>query len=141
MNEQKINWTNAIIGGILGTFAFDIVGFLFTGVWWDIPAVLGAKTELGFAYGVVGHFSNGIFLAILYAGIASSLWGPGWARTLLFVTAETIALVWFFMFPLLGAGIAGTKIAAIIPLVSLVRHLAYGVPLWFFTHKIEVSVN
>jgi len=135
MDTKKINWKNAIIGGILGTLAFDIVGFLFTGTWWDIPSLLGEKTGLGTTYGVFGHFSNGIFLAILYAGIAPSLWGPTWLRTFLFVTIETIALVWFFMFPLLGAGIAGTKMAAIIPLVSLVRHWSYGIPLWYFVHK------
>lgn len=135
MNSNQINWKNAIIGGVLGTIAFDIVGFFFTGTWWDIPVLLGERTGLGTAYGVFGHFSNGILLAILYAGIAPSLWGPTWARTLLFVTAETVALVWFFMFPLLGAGIAGTKMAAIIPLVSLIRHIVHGVPVWYFVHK------
>jgi hypothetical protein len=128
MNTNKINWKNAIIGGVIGTIAFDIIGFFFTGTWWDI-------------HGVFGHFSNGILLAILYAGIAPSLWGPTWLRTLLFVTAETVALVWFFMFPLLGAGIAGTKMAAIIPLVSMVRHIAYGVPVWYFVHKLQNKEN
>ena len=133
--ENKINWLRAITAGVAGTLAFDIVGFLFSGQWWDIAAILGEKTELGFSFGVLGHFSNGILLAILYAGIAPSLWGPNWVRTLTFVTAETVALVWFFMFPLLGGGIAGTKIAAIIPLVSLLRHWAYGVPLYFIIHR------
>jgi hypothetical protein len=135
MNSNKINWKNAVIGGIVGTLFFDLVGLLFTGTWWDIPGLLGEKTGLGIAYGVAGHFSNGVLLAILYAGIAPSLWGPSWLRTLLFVTAETVALVWLFMFPLLGAGVAGIKIATTIPIVSLVRHWAYGIPLWFFIHK------
>lgn len=131
----KINWKNALLGGIIGTLFFDVIGFAFTGMWWDIPAVLGEKTGLGFAYGVFGHFGNGLLLAVLYAGIAPSLWGPAWVRTLTFVTAETIALVWLFMFPLLGAGIGGTNLAPIIPLVSLLRHIAYGVPLFYFVHK------
>jgi hypothetical protein len=135
MNNNKINWQNAIIAGIVGTLAFDSIGFLLTGQWWDIPALLGEKTGLGFVYGVFGHYSNGVLLAILYSGIAPSLWGPNWLRLLLFVTAETIALVWFFMLPLLGAGIAGTKMAAIVPFVTLMRHLAYGVPLWYFIHR------
>lgn len=88
-------------------------------------------------YGVFGHYSNGILLAVLYAGIAPSLWGLTWLRALLFATAETIALVWFFMFPLLGAGIAGTKMAAIIPVVSMVRHWAYAIPLWYFIHQFK----
>lgn len=135
---HRINWRNALLAGIIGTLFFDLVGLAFTGTWWDIPSVLGEKTGLGFTYGIVGHFANGILLAVLYAGIAPSLWGPNWARVLLFVTAETIALVWFFMFPLLGAGIAGVKLAAIIPLVSLVRHIAYGVPVYYFIHKFKI---
>lgn len=127
--ETKINWQKAILAGVLGTVAFDIIGFAFTGQWWDIAGIIGEKTGLGLAYGVLGHYSNGILLAVLYAGIAPSLWGPSWARALTFVTAETIALVWLFMFPLLGGGIAGTKIAAIIPLVSMARHWAYAIPL------------
>ena len=133
--EIKINWQKAIIAGLLGTVAFDIVGFAFTGQWWDIAGIIGEKTELGLAYGVLGHYSNGILLAVLYAGIAPSLWGPSWARALTFVTAETIALVWLFMFPLLGGGIAGTKIAVIIPFVSMVRHWAYAIPLIYFLPK------
>lgn len=137
MNSNKINWTKAIIAGVIGTLAFDIVGYLFTGTWWDTAALIGEKTGLGLIYGVFGHYSNGILLAVLYAGIAPSLWGPTWLRALLFATAETIALVWFFMFPLLGAGIAGTKMAAIIPVVSMVRHWAYAIPLWYFIHQFK----
>ncbi|UZR99065.1 hypothetical protein [Chondrinema litorale] len=135
MNTHKINWINAIIGGILGTLAFDLVGFAFTGQFWDIAGLLGEKTGLGFAYGLFGHYSNGILLAVLYAGIAPSLIGPNWLRTLVFVTAETIALVWFFMFPLLGGGIAGAEMSEIIPVLSMVRHWAYGIPLWYFVHQ------
>lgn len=91
------------------------------------------------AFGVLGHYTNGVLLAILYAGIAPSLWGPNWLRAFVFVTAETVALVWFFMFPLLGAGIAGIKMAAIIPIVSMVRHWAYAVPLWYFTHQLKIN--
>ena len=127
--DTKINWQKAIVAGLLGTLAFDIVGFAFTGQWWDIAGIIGEKTGLGLGYGVMGHYSNGVLLAVLYAGIAPSLWGPSWARALTFVTAETIALVWLFMFPLSGGGIAGTKIAAIIPLVSMARHWAYAIPL------------
>ncbi len=139
MKTQKINWINAIIAGIVGTVAFDLVGYLFTKQLWDIAHLLGEKTGLGFAYGLFGHYSNGILLAVLYAGIAPSLPGPNWLRAQLFVIAETIALVWFFMFPLLGAGIAGTKMAAIIPVVSMVRHIAYGIPLWYFVHNFKYN--
>jgi hypothetical protein len=128
---KTINWKNAIIAGALGTLLFDIVGWLITGQWFDIPTILGAKTGLGFTYGMVGHYSNGILLAILFAGIAPSLWGPKWLRPLVFVGGETVALVWLFMLPLLGAGVAGLNMSPMMPVITLVRHLAYAIPLIF----------
>ena len=126
---KTINWKNAIIAGIIGTILFDIVGALFTGTWWDIPEILGAKTGLGLSYGVLGHYGNGVLLAILFAGISPSLWGPKWFRPLIFVTAETVALVWLFMLPLLGAGVAGIDMDPMMPLITLIRHFAYAIPL------------
>jgi len=67
---KTINWKNAILAGFLGTVLFDILGLILTGNWWDLPAILGAKTGLGLAYGVLGHYSNGILLAILFAGVS-----------------------------------------------------------------------
>lgn len=128
---KTIDWKKAIIAGVIGTILFDLVGLIFTGKWWDIPGILGAKTGLGLTYGVLGHYGNGILLAILYAGIAPSLWGPKWARPILFVVAETIALVWLFMLPLLGAGVAGLEMSPMTPIVTLLRHLAYAIPLIF----------
>lgn len=139
MNTNKINWKKAIVAGVLGTILFDIVGWLMTGNFWDIPSLLGEKTGLGLGYGLVGHYANGILLSVLYAGIAPSLWGPNWLRSLLFVTAETVALVWFFMLPLLGAGIAGVNLGIMIPIVTMVRHFAYGIPLWYFIYKLETK--
>jgi len=129
--RKTINWKNAIIAGILGTILFDLAGLLLTGNWWDIPGLLAAKTGLGLAYGIGGHYGNGILLAILYAGLAPSLWGPKWLRPIIFVTAEMIALVWLFMLPLLGAGVAGFEASPMIPLITFLRHLAYAVPLIF----------
>mgnify|MGYP001820039051 CR=1 FL=1 len=129
---KTINWKNAIIAGILGTILFDIVGLILTGKWWDIPGLLGMKTGLGLAYGVIGHYSNGVLLSILFAGIAPSLWGPKWVRPLIFVVGETVALVWLFMLPLLGAGVAGLDASPMMPIITLARHLAYAIPLIFF---------
>ena len=139
MNTHKINWINAIIAGVAGTIAFDIVGYLFTQQWFDIAGLLGEKTGLGFAYGIFGHYSNGILLAILYAGIAPSLPGSDIVKAQLFVVAETVALVWFFMFPLIGAGVAGVKMSPMLPVLSMVRHIAYGIPLWYFVHKFQLK--
>jgi len=128
---KTINWKNAILAGIIGTILFDLVGLLLTGNWWDIPGLLGAKTGLGLAYGIGGHYGNGILLSILYAGLAPSLWGPKWLRPIIFVTAEMIALVWLFMLPLLGAGVAGLDASPMMPVITFLRHLAYAIPLIF----------
>ncbi len=133
--ENKINWKNAILAGIAGTILFDIFGLVMTGQWWDMPALLGEKTGLGMAYGVFGHFSNGILLAILYAGIAPSIWGPYWLRPFIFITAQTIALVWFFMFPLLGAGVAGSNEGPMMAIGSLMRHWVFVIPFIFLINK------
>jgi hypothetical protein len=131
MEAKKIDWKKAILAGFVGTILFDLMGLVAMGVWWDIPALLGEKTGLGLAYGVFGHFSNGILMAILYAGIAPSLFGPNWLRPFIFITAQTVALVWFFMFPLVGAGIAGLNVGPDMAIGSLVRHWLYVVPFIF----------
>lgn len=132
---HTINWKNAIVAGILGTILFDLFGLVMGMGWWDIPALLGEKTGLGMAYGVFGHFSNGALLAILYAGIAPSLFGPAWLRPFIFITAQTVALVWFFMFPLVGAGVAGLNVGVDMAIGSLVRHWVYVIPYIFIINK------
>ncbi|TVQ08518.1 MAG: hypothetical protein EA364_15440 [Balneolaceae bacterium] len=132
---HTINWKDAIIAGFLGTLLFDLFGLIMGMGWWDIPALLGEKTGLGLAYGVFGHFSNGILLAILYAGIAPSLWGPAWIRPYIFITAQTVALVWFFMFPLVGAGVAGLNMGIDMAIGSMVRHWVYVIPYIFIINK------
>lgn len=131
----SLNWKKAIIAGILGTVLFDLVGLLFTGQWWDIPGLLGQQTGLGFIYGIFGHYGNGILLAILYTAIAPHLWGPYWIRPLIFTAAETVALVWLFMLPLLGAGVAGLNQSAMTPVVTLLRHFAFALPLIFIVNR------
>ncbi len=126
---MRINWSKAVLAGLVGTLAFDLVGWVFTQQWWDIPALLGAKLGAGTAVGVLLHYANGALLGVIYAGLAPSLWGPSWARALLFVTAETVFGVWFFMLPLLGAGPMGLTMGAAMPIVSLVRHWVYGLAL------------
>lgn len=132
---HKINWKDAIIAGLLGTILFDLFGLIMGMGWWDIPALLGEKTGLGLAYGVFGHFSNGALLAILYAGIAPSLFGPAWIRPFIFITAQTVALVWFFMFPLVGAGVMGLNVGVDMAIGSLVRHWVYVIPYIFIINK------
>ncbi len=126
---MKINWKFTILAGIVGTLVFDLVGLLLTGTWWDLPALLGGKLEIGLVGGVLAHYGNGVILAVIYAAIAPSLWGPGWTRALTFVSIQTVFGVWLFMLPLLDAGIAGLKMSAMMPVITLVRHWGYGLVL------------
>ncbi len=126
---MKINWKLTILAGLLGTIAFDLLGLLLTGQWWDIPGLLGEKLGTGQLGGVGAHYANGFLLAIIYAAVAPSLWGPRWARALTYVTVQTVFGVWLFMLPLLGAGVAGLEVSALMPVITLARHLAYGLAL------------
>lgn len=127
----KINWGKAITAGVIGTILFDIIGFVLTGKWWDIPSLLGSKLELGLLGGLAAHYGNGVAIAIIYAAMAPSLFGPNWVRALSFITVQTILGVWLFMLPLLGAGIAGLNLNGLMPVITLARHFAYAVPLIF----------
>lgn len=128
---MKVKWDKAVIAGIVGTIVFDLVGFVLTGTFWDIPALLGSKLigEGALLAGAVGHYANGVVIAIIYAGLAPSLWGNRWVRALTFITAQTIFGVWLFMMPLLGAGIMGLKAGFQLPIIALARHWAYGLVL------------
>ena len=126
---MKINWFKAILAGLIGTVLFDILGLILTGQWWDIPGLLSSKLGVGLAGGVVGHYANGATIAIIYAALQPSLFGPNWFRGVSFITAQTVLGVWMFMLPLLGAGFAGLNASAMMPAITLARHLAFAVPL------------
>jgi len=130
---MKIDWKRAVLAGVAGTIAFDLLGLLATGQWWDIPGLLGMKLGMGLAGGVVAHYANGAILAIIYAGVGPSLWGPGWVRALTYITIQTVFGVWLFMMPLLGMGVAGLGMSAMVPVMTLVRHWGYGLALaWLY---------
>lgn len=126
---SNIDWQKAGLAGIFGTLLFDIVGLAFTGTWWDIPTVLASAIGLPFPIALLMHYGNGIALAAIYAALAPSLFGSPWVRALVFTTLETVMLVWFLLFPLLGLGIAGLEGGWIFPILSMTRHWAYAVPL------------
>lgn len=119
---MRIEWRRAILAGIAGTIVFDVLGLLLTGRWWDVPTLLGAKLGVGLLGGALTHYANGVILAVVYAAVAPSLWGPDWARALTYMTAETVFGVWLFMMPLLGMGPAGLGVSAMVPVMSLARH-------------------
>lgn len=128
---QTINWQKALLAGLIGTILFDLLGLLLTGKWWDVAGLLGKKTGLGLGFGVIQHFGNGLLLGVLYAALAPSIPGPAWLRPFLFITVQTIVLVWLFMYPLLGAGVAGLDKSPMMMVGSLLRHWVYVVPFIF----------
>lgn len=135
---MKIDWKKAALAGIVGTIAFDLIGLAFTGTWWDIPRLLGSNAGGGLAAGVIMHYINGILIAFIYAGVGPSLWGPGWARALLFITAQAVFGVGLFMMPLLGMGVFGLAQGALAPISALVRHWGYGLVLaWLYPLAVE----
>lgn len=128
---MKINWYKAILAGLTGTLLFDIVGFFITRQWWDIPALLGGKLGVGLAGGVAGHYSNGVAIAIIYAALVPSLFGPNWVRGVSFATIQTVMNVWLLLYPLLGLGIAGLEAGYAPAAISLLRHYAFIIPAIF----------
>lgn len=127
-----IRWGQAVVTGLLSTAVFDLVGLAVSGRW-STPMMLGAKLEIGLAGGAVAHYINGVILAIIFAGVGPSLWGPSWLRGLTYMSAQTVFGVWLFLNPLLGLGIAGLKAGPMTPLVSLARHLAFGLVMaWLY---------
>lgn len=126
---MKIPFPQALIAGLIGTLLFDITGFALTGNWWDIAGLLSTKFGTGLLPGVLGHYANGAMLAIIYSAIAPSLPGPKWFRAMSFITVQTVIGVWLFMLPLLDMGIAGLGVSPMIPVITMLRHWAYGVAL------------
>lgn len=133
---HRIDWKRAILAGIAGTIAFDLIGLLSNGKW-STPAMLAGKLDLPFAGGVLAHYGNGVILAIVFAGVGPSLWGPNWFRGLTYMLAEEIFGVWLFLTPLLGMGIAGLKAGPMTPVISLAKHLVFGLVVAFLYRVTE----
>jgi hypothetical protein len=117
------------VAGLLGTLVFDTLGLAFTGAWWDIPNLLGAKLGSGLIGGLALHYAIGVVLALLYVAVAPQLPGNRFTKPLLFITVQTVLGVWLFMLPLLGAGPLGLGLGAMVPVFSLLRHWGYALVL------------
>lgn len=133
---NKINFRQAFIAGIIGTFVVDVIGLVLTQQFWDIPTLLGAKLGAGLAAGVVLHYGIGVVLAVIYAALAPSLPGGRYVRPLIFATVETVLGVYLFMFPLVGAGPLGLALGPLVPVISMIRHWGFAGVLGFF-HPVE----
>jgi hypothetical protein len=127
-----IRWRQAVVAGLVGTVVFDLVGLLLTGKW-STPMMLGAKLGVGLPGGVLAHYSNGVILAIIFAGVGPSLWGPNWLRGLTYMFIQQIFGIWLFLNPILGTGIMGLKAGPTAPVISLAKHLAFGLVIaWLY---------
>ncbi len=130
-----------IIAGVLATLAFNAVMYTdiaITGVPLDIAALMGELTvgesEFTQSIGHIIHLVNGIGLALLFGYVALPISKriktlPILVYGMIFGVIEVIIAVWFGMLPLLGAGIAGLNIAPEVPLMTLVRHIVFGLVL------------
>ena len=136
-----IRWRQAALAGLLGTVVFDIIGLILTGRW-TTPMMLGAKLEVGLAGGAVAHYINGVILAIIFAGVGPSLWGPNWVRGLTYMFIQQIFGIWLFLNPLLGLGIMGLKAGPMTPVISLIRHLAFGLVIaWLYPVTVKSATS
>ena len=137
--SNKINLRQAVLAGIVGTVVVDLLGFVFTQQFWDIPTLLGTKLGAGLAAGVVLHYGIGVVLAIIYAALAPSLPGGRYVRPLIYATVETVLGVYLFMFPLVGAGPFGLGLGAMVPVISMLRHWGFAAALGFFHPVDEIA--
>jgi len=130
-----------LIAGFLATLAFNGVMYLdiaVTGIPLDIPKTLGQLTvgesENAEMIGHTIHILNGMGLALLFGYVALPISKriirlPIWIYAVTFMIVELIVTVWFGMLPALGAGIAGLNIAPEVPIMTLFRHIIFGIVL------------
>ncbi len=145
MNEKpaykNYKFPNLLIAGFLGTLVFNGVMYMdiaVTGIPLDIPTTLGqlavGESEDAETVGHAIHILNGMGLALLFGYVALPISKrivrlPIWLYAVIFMIIELIVAVWFGMLPALGAGIAGLNIAPEVPVVTFIRHVAFGLTL------------
>ncbi len=130
-----------IVAGVAATLAFNAVMYsdiAITGIPLDIPATIGqiavgesAYTEIA---GQLIHLANGVGLALLFGYIVVPVAKkiskqPIIVYAVLFAAFETVVGVWFGMLPALGAGVAGLEIDPLVPIVTMTRHIVFGLVL------------
>jgi hypothetical protein len=136
-----------ILAGILGTIAFNGVMYAdiaITGIQLDIVATMGSlavgESEYTEIIGHVIHFANGIGLSLLFGYVALPISKkikklPVIVYAITFVIVELVIAVWFVMLPMLGAGIAGLNIGLEVSIMTLLRHLVFGLVLGVVIRK------
>ena len=145
MNEKpaykNYKFPSLLIAGFLATLVFNGVMYMdiaITGIPLDIPTTLGnlvvGESEDAEMVGHTIHILNGMGLALLFGYVALPISKkivrlPIWLYAVIFMIIELVVTVWFGMLPALGAGIAGLNIAPEVPIVTFIRHVAFGLTL------------
>jgi hypothetical protein len=131
----------AAVAGLLGTVAFDAVMYIdiaITGIPLDVTKVLGGLlVDKNGPVDLVGHtfhFLNGIGLALFYNLIflrvsTKVLRSHMWLHGVVFSMLVTMLPLWLGLLPALGGGIAGTNISPLVSVMTIVRHIAFGIVL------------
>ena len=149
ITTQKSNskFARIVLAGILGTIAFNGVMYAdiaITGIPLDIVATMGSlavgESEYTEIIGHVIHFANGIGLSLLFGYVALPISKkikklPVIVYAITFVIVELVIAVWFVMLPMLGAGIAGLNIGLEVSIMTLVRHVVFGLVLGVVIRK------
>ena len=138
---KNYKFPNLLIAGFLATLVFDGVMYIdmaVTEVPLNIPTTLGqlavGESEDAELVGHVIHFLIGMGLALLFGYVALPISKrivrlPIWLYAVIFMIVELIVAVWFVFIPALGGGIAGLNIAAEVPAMTFIRHVAFGLTL------------
>ncbi|MEW5916945.1 MAG: DUF6789 family protein [Gemmatimonadota bacterium] len=124
---MQINWTKAIMAGLLGTAVMTAVGIWVApimGIPRMNPAEMLAQPMGGsLALGWVAHFMVGTILAAIYAAVAHWLRGPAWARGAVYGLAPFL-VAQIVVMPMMGMPLfSGSLVMAG---GSLIGHLVYG---------------
>jgi hypothetical protein len=141
--EQKSGsrFIAAIVAGLVGTVAFNTVMYVdvaTTGIPLDLTRVLGSllvgQDGLTDAAGNIFHFANGIGLAIFYIFVFVPISMRvtkqyKWYYGIVYGVMIAVGPIFFGLFPAMGAGIAGMAISPLVPLMTIVRHIAFGAAL------------
>ena len=142
ITQQKIRdskFARLIFAGILATIAFNGVMYAdiaITGIPLDIVATMGGlavgESEYTEIVGHVIHFANGIGISLLFGYVALPISKkiiklPVIVYAIVFAIVETVIAVWFVMLPMLGAGIAGINIGPEVAVMTLARHVVFGI--------------
>jgi len=134
-------FTRLVIAGVLATIAFNGAMYLdiaVTGIPLDIPKTLGllvlGENPNAEILGHAIHIFNGIGLALLFGYVALPISKrivrlPIILYSVIFMVIELVLTVWFGMLPAIGAGIGGLDIALEVPVMTLFRHIVFGIVL------------